>query len=198
MPIKNDAVVVCGTAISPELLQSGLKYEQNHGPTNSLIIELLANQQKQISNLHNQIGNKSNNMQSVSTYNNNQENNSQNNANSINEPCVIHNKIQSQFIYLLREREFIRLNEHTYKLGKTKQEPNSRLSGYPKGSEIIIFLQVNDCDELERVLLDSFKCKFTHKKEYGREYFEGNKEEMIKEITKKCQQQINHKRHDTQ
>lgn len=40
----------------------------------------------------------------------------------------------AEYVYLVREREFLRLNEPTFKVGKTKNEPNSRLGGYPKGS----------------------------------------------------------------
>jgi hypothetical protein len=97
---------------------------------------------------------------------------------------------KAQFIYLIREREFIRLNEQTYKLGKTKQEPNARLNGYPKNSEIVLFIEVRDCDRFEKILLNSFKQKFKQKKEYGREYFEGDKEEMVIEILIKFKEQV--------
>jgi len=33
-------------------------------------------------------------------------------------------------VYIIREREFLRLNEPVYKIGMTTQELNSRLSGY--------------------------------------------------------------------
>ncbi len=41
-------------------------------------------------------------------------------------------------IYLIREREFIRLNENTFKIGRTQQKINSRMMDYPKDSEIIL------------------------------------------------------------
>jgi len=43
-------------------------------------------------------------------------------------------KLSNHYVYLLREREFIDLDEPIYKLGKTIQQPNTRLAGYPKGS----------------------------------------------------------------
>ena len=45
------------------------------------------------------------------------------------------------YIYLLQEREFINSNQNIYKIGKTKQEHNNRLRGYPKGTELLI--QIN-------------------------------------------------------
>jgi putative salt-induced outer membrane protein YdiY len=38
-------------------------------------------------------------------------------------------------IYLLQEREFVRLNENTYTIGKTRKS-KTRFYGYPKGSHI--------------------------------------------------------------
>lgn len=61
-----------------------------------------------------------------------------------------------QYIYLIREREFIRFNEQTYKVGKTKNDPNTRLSGYPKGSEVILFELVLDCDMIEKKSFGGF------------------------------------------
>ena len=31
------------------------------------------------------------------------------------------------------------MNENIFKIGKTTQTPNSRLGGYPKGSEVYIY-----------------------------------------------------------
>lgn len=106
---------------------------------------------------------------------------------------------KAQFIYLIREREFIRLKENTYKIGRTKQEPNSRLNGYPKNSEVLLFIKVHNCDLMENILINIFKKKFIQKKEYGREYFAGDKNQMIMQIHMKCQEElidtaiINHK-----
>lgn len=86
------------------------------------------------------------------------------------------------YIYLLREREFIRLNEETYKIGKTKQSPEKRFVTYPKGSEIYILLKVDNCDESEKILLELFKKKFKHRTEYGEEYFGGSVDWMVKLI----------------
>ena len=113
---------------------------------------------------------------------------------------LLQNSQKTHFIYLVREREFIRLDEQTYKLGKTKQDPNRRLYGYPKHSEVLLFACVRNCDLMENLLMKSFGAKFTQKKEYGREYFEGNREAMLFEIYTKCQEEItttDHQRHQS-
>jgi hypothetical protein len=90
--------------------------------------------------------------------------------------------IKKHYIYLLREREFIRLNELTYKIGRTQQNPYDRFSSYPKGTEIILYVMVDDSLSLEKQLINTFKKIYEHKKGYGNEYFSGNVSEMIKTI----------------
>lgn len=91
-------------------------------------------------------------------------------------------QVKKHYIYLLREREFIRLNEPTYKIGRTQQNPYDRFSSYPKGSEIILFVLVDDCKTTENKLINIFKKTYIHKKEYGNEYFNGDVKDMIKTI----------------
>ena len=93
------------------------------------------------------------------------------------------------FIYLLREREFVRLNEECYKVGRTSQDPAKRFEGYPKGSEIILYIAVDNSITAEKQLLTIFKKEFKQKKDYGSEYFCGEnpddknvKNDMIKAI----------------
>ena len=86
------------------------------------------------------------------------------------------------YIYLLREREFVRLNENCYKIGRTSQDPVKRFEGYPKGSEIVLYVAVENCLTAEKQLLTIFKTKFQQKKNYGTEYFSGDKNLMIRAI----------------
>lgn len=95
---------------------------------------------------------------------------------------ILNREIMAEYIYLVREREFLRLGEPTFKVGKTKNEPNSRLGGYPKGSEVVLFEQVECCDIKEKQILERFREVFTPKPEYGAEYFNGNVEKMLREI----------------
>lgn len=95
-----------------------------------------------------------------------------------------------EYIYLLREREFIRHNECVYKIGRTKQDHNKRFLGYPKGSELILQMKCDDCRKAEGDLKKIFDKKFTHTPDYGREYYEGDEKEMlntiIQYINEKC------------
>lgn len=66
-------------------------------------------------------------------------------------------------IYLLQEREFINSEKNIYKIGKTKNV-KSRMYGYPKGSEIKILHECDDCDKSEKDLIKLFDEKFTQRK----------------------------------
>lgn len=89
---------------------------------------------------------------------------------------------KNEYVYMIREREFLLKPEHTYKIGRTKQEPNTRLEGYPKHSEVILFVKVNDCADVEAKIKKRFTKAFTHKKEYGAEYFYGDFNKMLTEF----------------
>lgn len=89
---------------------------------------------------------------------------------------------KTNYIYLLRLREFIKTNEPIYKIGRTTQSGLNRFNQYPKGSEIIIFRKCIDCYTMENALIKLFKSKYKYRKEYGNEYFEGIEEEMLRDI----------------
>lgn len=91
----------------------------------------------------------------------------------------------SNYIYLLQEREFITTKKNIYKLGKTKQENLQRFKQYPKGSKLILQQVCDDCDMLETQLIREFKNKYIHRRDIGNEYFEGDHNEMVKDIHNK-------------
>ena len=62
--------------------------------------------------------------------------------------------------------------------------------GYPKNSQVLIFVTVVNCDVMETTLIKIFKEKFLHRKDYGREYFQGDKDQMMLEIYNKCQEEL--------
>jgi hypothetical protein len=67
------------------------------------------------------------------------------------------------YIYLVRTREFKSLNRTVYKVGRTSQCPDTRITRlhkYTKGSEIYLILQchVNDVSLIEKEILEEF-CK---------------------------------------
>lgn len=91
-----------------------------------------------------------------------------------------------EYIYIIHVREFIRMKENIYKIGKTKQKNYTRLLQYPKGSKLIFQVMVDNCDKTEKDIIKLFKEKFSQMKDYGNEYFKGNYIEMIKTITNYC------------
>ena len=94
-------------------------------------------------------------------------------------------KMTEGYVYILRECDFVRLNENIYKIGRTaKINPEDRFQKYRKGTEIIGFFKVNDSVECENKII---KCFSNHSNiikmnEYGKEYFQGNKNELLIEM----------------
>ncbi len=69
------------------------------------------------------------------------------------------------YIYLVRTREFKSLNSQIYKVGRTSQCPDTRITRlhkYTKGSEIYLILQchVNDVSLIEKEILEQFCLKW--------------------------------------
>ena len=79
----------------------------------------------------------------------------------------------TNYIYLVKEREFIKTNENIYKIGRSKQENTKRFLQYPKGSELILQETCIDCIKTEKMIINEFKKHFIHRKDIGNEYFEG-------------------------
>lgn len=88
----------------------------------------------------------------------------------------------NNYIYLLREREFIRMEENIYKIGKTTQFSLKRFNSYPSGSELILHIKCINCHESERILIDLFKLKYKQRKDIGLEYFEGDSTLMMNDV----------------
>ena len=69
------------------------------------------------------------------------------------------------YIYLVRTREFKSLNRQIYKVGRTSQCPDTRITRlhkYTKGSEIYLILQCreNDVGLIEKEILEQFCVKW--------------------------------------
>lgn len=79
----------------------------------------------------------------------------------------------TEFFYLLIEREFIKTGESIYKIGKTIVV-NRRFVRYPKNSEIICVYKVANCEDFETKAKIEFKRQFIQRLDIGQEYFEGN------------------------
>jgi len=94
-------------------------------------------------------------------------------------------KMTEGYVYIIRECDFVRLNENIYKIGRTtKANPEDRFQKYRKGTEIVGFFDVNNSIECENKIIKCFSNHINIKKmsEYGKEYFKGNKNELLKEI----------------
>jgi len=96
-----------------------------------------------------------------------------------------------EFVYLLQEREFVRLNESTYKVGKTTQPRLKRFDQYPNGSEVLFFRCVKNSSRIESLMIEELKKSFTLMKCYGSEYFNGDKFHMIRTINRIIDQEEN-------
>jgi hypothetical protein len=86
------------------------------------------------------------------------------------------------YIYVIIEREFIKTDEKIYKIGKTGQENFNRFNQYPKNSILLYYQKTNDYENMEKKILLKLKEKFIQKKNIGKEYFNGNIVEIVKEI----------------
>ena len=90
----------------------------------------------------------------------------------------------TEFIYLIQPREFIRMKENVYKIGRTAQSPDKRIGQYPKNTRLHLLVSVDNSVETETVLLRLFRRSFTARTDYGSEYFEGDVNDMIDLITR--------------
>jgi uncharacterized C2H2 Zn-finger protein len=96
-------------------------------------------------------------------------------------------KLVQEYVYIIRECDFVRLNEDIYKIGRTsKTNPEDRFQKYRKGTEIVAFFKVNNSIECENKMIKCFSNHINIKKmdEYGKEYFQGNRNELLSEILK--------------
>lgn len=92
---------------------------------------------------------------------------------------VLARHVSQSYIYLLQEREFVRLNENVFKIGMTNQAGYGRFNNYTKGSILLFHIICNDCRIVERELISQFKLLYKQRKDIGNEYFEGDYRTMI-------------------
>lgn len=84
------------------------------------------------------------------------------------------------YLYILREREFIKSKEHVYKIGRTnKSVPFDRMRNYPNNSSIIAIEKVFDPIGAEKLFISKLDALcvskvLTQREDIGREYYEGD------------------------
>jgi hypothetical protein len=89
------------------------------------------------------------------------------------------------FIYVIKEREFMKTGENVFKIGRTTRSVNRRLREYPKGSKPYYFESVKNSVEIERLIIQRlvlFSDHFTRRIDIGSEYFEGNIQSIISAV----------------
>jgi hypothetical protein len=59
-----------------------------------------------------------------------------------------------------------------------------RIQNYPNGTRLLLQIICNNCDNLEKELIQLFKSKYKIQTDIGKEYFKGNHLEMIQDIYK--------------
>lgn len=89
------------------------------------------------------------------------------------------------YVYLIHPRASVNANESVYKFGKT-DDIKQRMRGYDKGSILLLALWVENKDTFETAVLTLFCGKYTQRRDYGTEYFEGNPFQMITDIIAEC------------
>jgi hypothetical protein len=86
------------------------------------------------------------------------------------------------YIYLLQERTAVESNLNVYKIGKSTQVNYKRFDGYHKGFKLLLHIACNNCHVRETEIMNLFKIKYIQYTKFGLEYFEGNCQEMMKDI----------------
>jgi hypothetical protein len=90
------------------------------------------------------------------------------------------------YIYCIKEREFIKSGSNLVKVGRTNVHPFKRMKQYPNGSSIILILKVENCILAEKELLkyldERFKSGTIDGIKIGREYYEATEQEIIQAI----------------
>ena len=84
-------------------------------------------------------------------------------------------------LYLLIRKDFLNEGKNIYKIGKST-DIYSRVYNYPKSSHLYLLILSDMIDNHERALIKHFTNKFTIERNYGKEYFSGNINDMINEM----------------
>jgi hypothetical protein len=91
---------------------------------------------------------------------------------------------EGQYIYIIKEREFINTNENVYKIGSS-MSVNENMSYIPRGSNIHMMVKVENAANVEEEIITQLKkCKsLIHYSCIGDEYFQGDIITIINAVT---------------
>ena len=74
---------------------------------------------------------------------------------------------------------------NVYKIGKTTAlNPNKRLCVYPRYSTCVYTILINNVDIFEKIVIHKLKCHAKRRREFGYEYFEADRIQLIDAIHK--------------
>lgn len=93
-------------------------------------------------------------------------------------------KCPDDYVYVIKEREFIKTNEDIYKIGRTIKGHSKRVLQYPKGSLVLDIIKVPDAVLYEKEIKRVFNKKFIQRKDIGTEYFETTLIKLRKQLYK--------------
>lgn len=85
------------------------------------------------------------------------------------------------YIYVIITREFLVKAESVGKVGYT-DDIIERFHAYPKGSKLLYNRFVHDAKGTETFVLQAMRDMFIHRKDLGREYFEGSLDGIVKAV----------------
>jgi hypothetical protein len=86
--------------------------------------------------------------------------------------------IRKEYLYLIHPRNLEKNDVCIYKIGRTYDLEN-RLNVYPSNSVVYRVTRVINCYYAETRLISTFHKNFTHRKDIGKEYFEGDLSDMV-------------------
>ena len=95
------------------------------------------------------------------------------------------------YIYLIKLAKFVQEDKNIYKIGRTGQaNMNNRLRNYDRQYKLFYSIYVEDHVKVEKEIIKKFNNEFKRYNEgdykFAREYFEGDKDIMIKIINDVC------------
>lgn len=84
--------------------------------------------------------------------------------------------------YMIHKREFINSGEKIIKIGLSKQNGLKHMAQCSKGSILVFQRFVTDCIACKKEIIKNFDIKFKNRPDIGRDYYEGDIDEMMYEF----------------
>ena len=152
------------------------RHEKTKKHINNIIIH--GNKNIELQNIDIELQNKNIELQNIDIELQNKNIELQNKFNELKNKFNLLEKISNkelnntEYIYIIHERTFVKTNANIYKIGKTKNIKN-RLNGYSKGSKLLFTIPCIDSTIMEKIILKYLKenNEYIQAKEYGNEYF---------------------------